>query len=68
MALCKAVKIAESFTGDWLGVWRDKKARVVGAGLVEYRAYCDSVDDEPFNFWSSPLLPQPGSLYRSSGV
>lgn len=66
--LRKAVKIAENPAADWNGVWLNGKPRLTGSGSVEYRAYCDSRDDNPYEFYSSSKLPQPGSFYRNSGV
>lgn len=66
--LRKVAKIAENPAADWNGVWLNGKPRLTGSGSVEYRAYCDSPSDHPYSFYTSSKLPQPGSLYRDSGV
>ena len=66
--LRKVAKIAENPGADWDGVWLNGKPRLTGSGSVEYRAYCDSRDDNPYEFYASSKLPQPGALYRNSGV
>lgn len=66
--LRKVAKIAENPGADWNGVWLNGKPRLTGSGSVEYRAYCDSRNDNPYEFYASSKLPQPGAFYRNSGV